>query len=80
LIYSYSRPDDRDDALLEQKMKILQQLMLFYFCYHKGDRDPAAPSESQDSNGFPQDWPWRIVGGRETLDEGKIKAAEEEST
>jgi hypothetical protein len=72
LVYSYSRPNGQDDALPEQKMKILQQLVLLYSCYHEGGHDLVAPSENRDSDGFPQHQPWKIVCGRETLDGEKI--------
>jgi hypothetical protein len=79
LVYSYCRPSGRDAASLEQTTKILQQLMLSYFCYHEGGRDPAAPSGSQGSDGTHLHQPWRQVGRKETLDEEEDDAAEEES-
>jgi hypothetical protein len=64
---------------LEQTTKILQQLMLSYFCCHEGGRDPAAPSGSQGSDRTHLHQPWRQVGRKETLDEEEDDAAEEES-
>jgi hypothetical protein len=78
LVYSYSWPDSRDAASLEQTTKVLQQRVLSYSCCHEGGRDPAAPLGSRGLDKTHLRQPWRQVGRRETLDEEEDDAAEEE--